>query len=389
MAQSVPPPKSSTGRSPAARVGGAFGVVMAALVCSALVATAPALADPRPGSTGVVGPTIPKRASASSSQSAVVRAPARAKTSAKQTRTARVSGLSIGSRGAAVADLQTRLQALRYDISDTSGVFGDQTHHAVMAFQKVSGLSRSGVAGAQTVAALASAGAPEPLLPDGGANRIEIDLKRQILMLYRDGALARILSVSSGSGKDFCVMDPETGKNACDTANTPGGSFRISRRWIGWRESKLGELYNPLYFNGGIAIHGAPSVPGYPASHGCVRIPMISAEWFPNEVANGTAVYVFGADKGPVPLGAKAPTDSQAGVTSPTTNPGGGAPPGASTTPVSTIVRLLTSTTIAPASTVAPATVAPVTVAPTTAAPVATQPPVVILAPTSTAAPVS
>jgi lipoprotein-anchoring transpeptidase ErfK/SrfK len=76
---------------------------------------------------------------------------------------------------------------------------------------------------------------------------------------------------------------------------TPPGDFEISRRISGWRESSLdiGRLYNPLYFNGGIALHGAMSVPLYPASHGCVRLPMHIAEYLPEELPNGTPVHVL------------------------------------------------------------------------------------------------
>jgi len=49
-----------------------------------------------------------------------------------------------------------------------------------------------------------------------------------------------------------------------------------------------------LYFNGGIAIHGSKSVPAAPASHGCIRIPMSTAEWFPGQVHTGMPVHVFG-----------------------------------------------------------------------------------------------
>ena len=348
---------------------GAACILVVAAVCAG-----PALADPKPGSTGVVGPPLPKKTTATPKASPSGSATAAKKTS-KGVKVARVSGLTNGSKGAAVIALQTKLAALRYDISDTSGIFGDQTYHAVMAFQKINGLSRSGVAGAQTVAALETATDPAPLLAAGGDNRIEVDLGRQVLMLYKNGALFRILSISSGSGKDFCVTDPETGKQGCDKAVTPGGSFRVSRRWIGWRESKLGLMYNPLYFNGGIAIHGAPSVPGYAASHGCVRIPMISAEWFPNEVSNGTAVYVFGAEKGPVPLGAKAPTENQTGTSTTSTTPGVSTAP-SSTAPSSTVVRLLTPSTVATVPAITAVT-AP-TVAPATVAPVTTQVPVVL-----------
>jgi lipoprotein-anchoring transpeptidase ErfK/SrfK len=73
---------------------------------------------------------------------------------------------------------------------------------------------------------------------------------------------------------------------------TPPGSFTIGRRIDGWRTSELGKLYNPLYFNGGIALHGAPSVPLGPASHGCVRLPMHIAEYAPDLLPNGTPVIV-------------------------------------------------------------------------------------------------
>src|SRR6185295_13977257 len=53
-------------------------------------------------------------------------------------------------------------------------------------------------------------------------------------------------------------------------------------------------LYKPYYFNGGIAIHGYPTVPNYPASHGCVRIPMHIADYFHTFVHNGFPIYVVG-----------------------------------------------------------------------------------------------
>jgi hypothetical protein len=56
----------------------------------------------------------------------------------------------------------------------------------------------------------------------------------------------------------------------------------------------LGALYNPFYFNKGIAVHGYQSVPPTPASHGCARIPMHIAEYFHTLVNQGDAVYVDG-----------------------------------------------------------------------------------------------
>ena len=51
-------------------------------------------------------------------------------------------------------------------------------------------------------------------------------------------------------------------------------------------------LWYPLYFKGGFAIHGYPSVPAYPASHGCVRIPMWIAPSLYGKHGHGTTVIV-------------------------------------------------------------------------------------------------
>jgi peptidoglycan hydrolase-like protein with peptidoglycan-binding domain len=289
----------------------------------------------------------PKRSTKAASKNA-------AKSSSRSTKSSKASGFGSGSRGDAVVALQTRLQELHYDISDTEGKFGAQTYHAVMAFQKINGLSRSGRADAKTLAALDSAVDPVPLLPLGGSNRVEIDLRKQYLALYKNGQLDRLLSISSGTGEHFCAFDPDTGKEECDEAITPGGAFKVQNRILGYRESRLGLLYNPVYFNGGIAIHGAASVPAGPASHGCVRIPMVSAEWFPNEVTLGTPVYVFTSDTSPSPLKGVSNTTIPSGAPngSSTTVPGtaGGSTttlPGATTTVPGTTTTAPTTTTTA------------------------------------------
>jgi hypothetical protein len=146
--------------------------------------------------------------------------------------------------------------------------------------------------------------------------------------------------VSTGSGQRYCV------DGACDVAVTPGGSYRIFRRKLGQDVSKLGVLYNPLYFNGGIAIHGEPYDPPYPASHGCVRIPMGASLWFYNEVPNGTPVYVVGGPHAPVPFGAQAPPDTTTTTAVPRTT----VPP-TTTTPTTSTTTSVTRTTVAPTTT--------------------------------------
>lgn len=251
------------------------------------------------------------------------------------------AGLGAGSRGPEVAELERQLDAQRYDVGKVDGVFDATTGHAVMAFQKVHGLKRTSRATQDVLDLVGKASPPGPLLASGGASRIEIDLKRQVLMLYKGGALYRTLSVSTGSGKRYCV------DGQCATAVTPGGSYKVFFRRNGLRVSRLGKLWNPLYFNGGIAIHGSPSVPGYPASHGCVRIPMASSTWFPSQVPNGTPVYVIGGSKAAVPFNEAAP-DGTPPASAPSSTSSSSAPPRATTT---TGVVPPTSSTTTPATT--------------------------------------
>jgi peptidoglycan hydrolase-like protein with peptidoglycan-binding domain len=187
---------------------------------------------------------------------------------------------------ASPAAVEQRLTALRFDVANADGAFDDSTRHAVTAFQKLHGLPRTGRPTPDVLAALASAQLPPPLVPGGAPTRVEIDLSRQVILLWVNGDLHKVLPTSTGSGRRFCA------EGECGVAVTPRGTFQVERRISGWRESRLGRLFNPLYFTGGIAIHGFPTVPVSPASHGCVRIPMASAGWFPQVVPNGTPVHV-------------------------------------------------------------------------------------------------
>lgn len=105
---------------------------------------------------------------------------------------------------------------------------------------------------------------------------IEIDKSRQILMQVRDGKATMIIHVSTGS-----------------TGNTPAG--RHSILWKGdWVPSLYGSLlYKSMAFRGAFAIHGYPSVPTSPASHGCVRVPMWIASTLYARSPVGTPVIVY------------------------------------------------------------------------------------------------
>ncbi|MGH9276964.1 MAG: L,D-transpeptidase family protein [Acidimicrobiales bacterium] len=228
---------------------------------------------------------------------------------------------------------QERLADLGYDVGPVDGLGGWQTYYALMAFQKVEGLSRTGELNRETANALDGASRPVPMVPGGAASRVEIDLDRQVLFLWRGGALARILPVSTGNGEYYCV------DGDCDTAITPTGSFRIGRKYQGLEVSRLGELWSPSYFYGGIAIHGSPSIPTYPASHGCVRVPMYAAASLHDQMPSGMAVYVVG--DGPAASAIPPPPDEPVRPPDPPPPP----PPADTTTTTTTEAPTTTTTT--------------------------------------------
>ena len=200
--------------------------------------------------------------------------------------------LRFGATGAGVKTLQERLRALHYDPGTVDGKYGQTTRLALFAFEKVNRLKVAGTVGASVWKALDAPRAPRALVRGGERDRVEIDLGRQLLYVYRGGDLALISHTSSGGGYRFCTKDPGATTERCRIAVTPTGDYVTGRRVAGWDKGPLGSLYKPVYFNGGIAVHGYPSVPLKPVSHGCVRIPMHTAELFQKLVGTGVAVHV-------------------------------------------------------------------------------------------------
>lgn len=204
----------------------------------------------------------------------------------------------VGSKGPEVLALEQRLEALSYMTGKVDGVFDKATYHAVIAFQKVEGFTPSGIADAGTAIRLQSASVPAPGYAQP-PDHLEVDVERQVVFVVRGGVVTATMPTSTGSGRKF------TSEGYTRRAVTPNGMFAVSYKRAGWRKSPLGLLYRPAYFNGGIAFHGAPSVPTKPASHGCVRLPMPFADWFAENVSPvGMTVFVYGGPTGenPAPI---------------------------------------------------------------------------------------
>jgi lipoprotein-anchoring transpeptidase ErfK/SrfK len=149
--------------------------------------------------------------------------------------------------------------------------YGTDTYEAVLAFQKVHGMARTGHVTHSVWRLLARARIPRPQVARG--DHVEVSKTRQVLYEVRHGKVARIVHVSTGA-----------------TGNTPVGKFHVYGKVPGLNGS--GMFYS-LFFTGAFAIHGYISVPPYPASHGCVRTPMWFAPGFYSRWAVGATVYIF------------------------------------------------------------------------------------------------
>jgi hypothetical protein len=152
--------------------------------------------------------------------------------------------------------------------------------------------------------------------------------------------------------------------------------FKFDRKVQGKRNGPLGGMMNPVYFNYGIAMHGADNVPLHPASHGCIRMHQRISDVFQDYVSIGNRVYVWGED-------GKQPEQYTRKESLPVFNY---PDPNATTTTTSTTTTSTTTTTTLPPTTTthAPATTLPATTQPAqTTLPATTQPSVANVTTTS------
>ncbi len=223
--------------------------------------------------------------------------------------------LGEGMVGAEVEALQSTLVGRQFDPGPVDGVFGGATLRAVWAFEKlVLGTPREEMRGIVTQDIWEKLNSDFRVAPrrTPGGTHMEVYLPEQVSVLFKDGEARIISHVSSGAGVEWCdvvEIDLDDGtteeKGICGISVTPGGVYHFERKVDGWRNAKLGRLYQPVYFNYGIAIHGAGSVPAYPASRGCVRHPMHIAEYLPDLIEINDFIYVFDGVEEPETYGAQ------------------------------------------------------------------------------------
>jgi L,D-transpeptidase catalytic domain/Putative peptidoglycan binding domain len=179
--------------------------------------------------------------------------------------------LTVGSRGPAVRALEKRLNGLRYRVRHSNSFYGVDTYESVLAFQKVHRMSRTGRVNTGVWRKLG--GARVPKARDSTGDHIEVDKARQVLFEVRSGKVVRVIHVSTGA-----------------TGNTPLGRYNVYYKAPGLLPSGM---YYSLFWFRAFAIHGYHSVPAWPASHGCVRIPMWQAPPLSSRWGLGTRVFVY------------------------------------------------------------------------------------------------
>ena len=180
----------------------------------------------------------------------------------------------VGARGTRVKMLQRGLKRLGYAGFAVTGYYGPGTARAVLAFRKVNHLRRIGYASADVFQRVFERRGSFRLKYPRAGKHVEADISRQVLVLARKGKPQRIYHTSTGKASTPTVL----------------GSFRFYRKDAG--TNGVGMVHSN-YFIGGYAIHGYHSVPTYPASHGCLRVPIPSAWNIYSWIDTGDRIFVY------------------------------------------------------------------------------------------------
>lgn len=203
--------------------------------------------------------------------------------------------LAPGSQGFEVIHLQQKLADVGVYRGDIDGDFGPQTETAVVAAHKLLGAERGATWLAEDWDRIDSLDHTAILARNAGeADRVEVDLERQLMFVIRDADVAAIIPVSTGNGERYWSKNAGSGGGYVK-ATTPRGDFSLFKHVAGWRKNYLGSLYKPWYFTPYYAVHGSRRVPVQPASHGCVRVPTWESDHLDDYLDIGLPVHIWDA----------------------------------------------------------------------------------------------
>jgi peptidoglycan hydrolase-like protein with peptidoglycan-binding domain len=178
-----------------------------------------------------------------------------------------------GERGVKVLLLQRALLDEGY-ATPVTGYYDDATARGVLAFRKANELGRDGYASKPVFAMLARGRGAFKLRYPRAGKHVEFDWSRQVLVLARGAKPYRTYHTSSGTPATPTVF----------------GSFRFYLQTPG---TNAKGMVHSSYFIGGYAIHGYASVPNYPASHGCLRVPIPNALQIFNWIDVGDRIFTY------------------------------------------------------------------------------------------------
>ncbi|HLM26681.1 MAG TPA: L,D-transpeptidase [Thermoleophilaceae bacterium] len=178
-----------------------------------------------------------------------------------------------GSRGPKVRLLQRGLRRLGFAVP-IGGGYGGGTARAVLAYRKTNKMRRTTGASSRIFSRVfRGRGAFRPRHPRAGYH-VEFDWSRQVLAFIRRGRPVAVYHSSSGAPSTPTVF----------------GRFRFYRKQPGTNSKGM---VHSNYFIRGYAIHGYRSVPTYPASHGCLRVPIPNAKAIDHRIRLGMTIFVY------------------------------------------------------------------------------------------------
>ncbi len=181
--------------------------------------------------------------------------------------------VGFGASGTFVDLIQQRLQALHFYMPQT-GVYDALTGWAIDAYHRLLGWGVYQTLDQRTISALLDGvGTFKVRFPNDGTH-VEGDLGKQVLALIYGSKVYRIYPISSGKPSTPTVL----------------GHFRVYLRVPGYLPD--GMYYSDFFYTG-YAIHGYDPAPDYPASHGCMRLPIIDAISVYNWLTYGVVVDVY------------------------------------------------------------------------------------------------
>jgi hypothetical protein len=178
-----------------------------------------------------------------------------------------------GAAGVHVLLLQRALLRLGF-ATPVTGQFDALTANAVNAFRKTNRMGGVGHASSSVYAMLLRRQGAFKLRHPRPGKHVEFDWSRQVLVLAQGGRPYRVYHTSSGTPATPTVF----------------GTYRFYLQTPGTNASGM---VHSSYFIRGYAIHGYASVPNYPASHGCLRVPIPNAASIFNWIDIGDTIYSY------------------------------------------------------------------------------------------------